>query len=160
MAKINLNTDVAKQALSEMGLLAEGEGVWSVTSVALRESKKEGGLPNLALRLSCIAGAQQGRSTFVSLYHRSANPQAQAMVLDMAQKGGFGLEFDDDVQSDLDAAFVGRTLACKVGVRTRAASEQYRPNERENTFAWSRNTRGTVVAAASSATEDFSDPWA
>lgn len=160
MAKINLNTDEARQALSEMGLLAEGEGVWSVASATLQNSKKEGGLPSLSLRLTCIAGAQKGRSTFLPLYHRSANPKAAAMVLDLAQKAGFGLSFDDEVQSDLDAAFVGKTLACKVGVRTRAATEQYRPNEKENTFAWSRNSGVSGAAAASSANEDFSDPWA
>jgi hypothetical protein len=149
MAKINLNTVEAKQALSEQGLLKVGTGIFEVKTVSRKVGKT--GAAYLEMRLQGIAGVNERRNTFLRLPHGS--PKAAGLCLEIAHKMGAVMEFDDEIQSELDSAFMGRTLQCTVGVRNRAQTESYRPGEVENTFRWEANG-GT---AAISEEESFSD---
>lgn len=150
MAKINLNTVEAKQALSEQGLLKVGTGIFVVKTVARKVGKT--GAAYLEMRLQGIAGVNERRNTFLRLPHTSA--KAAGLCLEIAHKMGAVMEFDDEIQSELDSAFVGRTLQCTVGVRQRAQTESYRPGETENTFRWEANGG---VASISDEEESFSD---
>lgn len=152
MAKVNLNTVEAKKQMEEQGLLKAGTGVFQVKTVSRKIGKT--GAAYLEMRLQGIAGVNERRNTFLRLPHGS--PKAAGLCLEIAHKMGATLEFDDEIQSDLDAAFLGRTLQCTVGVRQRAATETYRPGEAENTFRWEANS-GAAASEDASPDEPFSD---